>query len=55
MKEDPSLWIKAANACKAAIDEAEQAGFSLLATGDFGDDYNNDYYNLFRRKRKRKA
>lgn len=47
MKEDPNLWIKAADACKAAIDEAERAGFSLLATGDYGNDFNNDYYNLF--------
>ena len=47
MKDDPQLWVKAAEACKAAIDEAEAAGFELLATGDYGDDFNNDYYNLF--------
>lgn len=47
MKEDPTLWIKAADACKAAISEAEQAGFKLLSTGDYGNDFNNDYYNLF--------
>ncbi len=47
MKEDPSLWIKAADACREAIDEAERSGYSLLATGDYGDDFNNDYYNLF--------
>ena len=47
MKDDPQLWVKAAEACKAAIDEAEASGFELLTTGDYGDDYNNDYYNLF--------
>lgn len=47
MQEDPSLWVKAADACKAAIDEAERAGFSLLETGDYGDDFHNDYHNLF--------
>lgn len=47
MKEDPQLWITAAEACKSAIDEAEAAGFSLLATGDYGSDFNNDYYNVF--------
>jgi hypothetical protein len=47
MKEDPNLWVKAAEACKAAIDQAEREGYGLLATGDYGDDYNNDYYNVF--------
>jgi hypothetical protein len=47
MKEDPNLWVKAAEACKAAIDEAERGNFRLLSTGDYGDNFNNDYYNLF--------
>ena len=46
-KEDPDLWVKAAEACKAAIDQAHNEGWSLLETGDYGDDFNNDYYNIF--------
>lgn len=47
MNEDPQLWVKAAEACKNAIDQAEAEGFALLSTGDFGNDFNNDYYNVF--------
>jgi hypothetical protein len=47
MKEDPNLWIKAAKACKDAIIEAEGEGWGLINTGDRGDNFNNDYYNVF--------
>lgn len=47
MSYDPQLWVKAAQACKEAIDAAESGGFGLVATGDYGDNFNNDYYNIF--------
>ncbi len=47
MKEDPTLWVKAAEACEEAIAAAEAGGFKILNTGDYGADFNNDYYNVF--------
>lgn len=47
MNYDQQRWVKAADACKIAIDAAENGGFALLSTGDYGDDFNNDFYNVF--------
>lgn len=47
MQENPDRWIEAANACKAAIVQAESEGWGLIDTQDRGADYNNDYHKVF--------
>lgn len=47
MGEDHTRWVKAAEACKAAIDQAESEGWALIDTKDRGEGFNNDYYKVF--------